>query len=65
MQAKLLKAEGIPANNGLIEGEIYQVETEEKYPGVFAVLSGPGVSRSGLFYMQNRFEKIEEGEASK
>ena len=60
MKAKLIRAEGVPANNGLIEGEIYEVATEERYPGVFAVMSGAGVVMVGIFYMQDRFEKIEE-----
>jgi hypothetical protein len=60
MKAKLIRAEGIPANNGLVEGEVYKVEPDERYPGVFAVMSGVGVSMVGVFYMQDRFEKIEE-----
>jgi hypothetical protein len=60
MKAKLIRAEGVPANNGLVEGEVYEVATEEKYPGVYAVMSGVGVSGVGIFYKQDRFEKIEE-----
>jgi hypothetical protein len=62
MKAKFIRAEGIPANNGLVEGEVYEVLPEEKYPGVYAVLNGVGVSRVGLYYLADRFEKIEEVE---
>lgn len=60
MQAKLIRADGVPAENGLVEGEIYTVVLAEGYPGVYAVLSGVGVSRMGIFYLQERFEEVKE-----